>query len=141
MSADWSCPMHPEVDSDQAGDCPKCGMALERVIVAASVREFTCPMHPEIIEDEPGDCPICGMALEPVVVTADDEDNSELTDMARRFRVSLVFTVPVFFIAMGDLLPGQAVRTFLPAAIRPWIELLLASPVVLWGASPFFVRG
>ena len=141
MSADWSCPMHPEVDSDQAGDCPKCGMALERVIVAASVRQFTCPMHPEIIEDEPGDCPICGMALEPVVVTADDEDNSELTDMARRFRVSLVFTVPIFFIAMSDLLPGQAVRTFLPAAIRPWIELLLASPVVLWGAWPFFVRG
>ena len=141
MSADWSCPMHPEVDSDQAGDCPKCGMALERVIVAASVRQFTCPMHPEIIEDEPGDCPICGMALEPVVVTADDEDNSELTGMARRFRVSLVFTVPIFFIAMSDLLPGQAVRTFLPAAIRPWIELLLASPVVLWGAWPFFVRG
>ncbi|MCH7503843.1 MAG: copper-translocating P-type ATPase [Proteobacteria bacterium] len=133
--------MHPEVDSDQAGDCPKCGMALERVIVAASVRQFTCPMHPEIIEDEPGDCPICGMALEPVVVTADDEDNSELTGMARRFRVSLVFTVPIFFIAMSDLLPGQAVRTFLPAAIRPWIELLLASPVVLWGAWPFFVRG
>ena len=141
MSADWSCPMHPEVDSDRAGDCPKCGMALERVIVAASVRQFTCPMHPEIIEDEPGDCPICGMALEPVVVTADDEDNSELTGMARRFRVSLVFTVPIFFIAMSDLLPGQAVRTFLPAAIRPWIELLLASPVVLWGAWPFFVRG
>ena len=141
MSADWSCPMHPEVDSDQAGDCPKCGMALERVIVAASVRQFTCPMHPEIIEDEPGDCPICGMALEPVVVTADDEDNSELTGMARRFRVSLVFTVPIFFIAMSDLLPVQAVRTFLPAAIRPWIELLLASPVVLWGAWPFFVRG
>ena len=141
MSADWLCPMHPEVDSDQAGDCPKCGMALERVIVAASVRQFTCPMHPEIIEDEPGDCPVCGMALEPVVVTADDEDNSELTGMVRRFRVSLVFTVPIFFIAMSDLLPGQAVRTFLPAAIRPWIELLLASPVVLWGAWPFFVRG
>jgi Cu+-exporting ATPase len=97
-------------------------------------------MHPEIIQDAPGDCPICGMALEPVVVTADEEDNSELIDMTRRFWVSLVFTVPVFVIAMGDLLPGQPVSAVLSTTVRPWIELLLASPVVLWGAWPFFVR-
>ena len=97
-------------------------------------------MHPEIIQDEPGDCPVCGMALEPVVVTEDEEDNSELIDMTRRFWVSLVFTVPVFVIAMGDLLPGQPVSAVLSAAVRPWIELLLAAPVVLWGAKPFFVR-
>ena len=96
---------------------------------------------PEIIRDEPGDCPICGMALEPVVVTEDEEDNSELIDMTRRFWVSLAFTVPVFLIAMGDLLPGQPVSAVLPTAVRPWIELLLASPVALWGAWPFFVRG
>ncbi len=132
--------MHPEVESDRAGDCPSCGMALERVIVATPSRQFTCPMHPEIIRDEPGDCPICGMALESVVVTEDEEDNSELIDMTRRFWVSLVFTVPVFVIAMGDLLPGQPVSAVLPAAVRPWIELLLAAPVVLWGARPFFVR-
>ena len=140
MSACWSCPMHPEVESDHAGDCPSCGMALERVLLASPARQYTCPMHPEIIRDEPGDCPICGMALEPVVVTEDEEDNSELIDMTRRFWVSLLFTVPVFLIAMGDLLPGQPVSAILPTAVRPWIELLLASPVVLWGAWPFFVR-
>ena len=141
MSARWSCPMHPGVESDHADDCPSCGMALERVIVAAPARQYTCPMHPEIIRDEPGDCPICGMALEPVVATDDEEDNSELINMTRRFWVSLAFTVPVFLIAMGDLLPGQPVSAVLHTAIRPWIELLLASPVVLWGAWPFFVRG
>ncbi len=141
MSAGWTCPMHPEVESDHAGDCPSCGMGLERVLLATPARQYTCPMHPEIIRDEPGDCPICGMALEPVVVTEDEEDSSELDDMTRRFWVSLVFTVPVFLIAMGDLLPGQPVSAVLRAAVRPWIELLLAGPVVLWGAWPFFVRG
>ena len=140
MSTRWSCPMHPEVESDQAGDCPSCGMALERLVAATPSQQYTCPMHPEIIQDEPGDCPVCGMALEPVVVTEDEEDNSELIDMTRRFWVSLVFTVPVFVIAMGDLLPGQPVSAVLSAAVRPWIELLLAAPVVLWGAKPFFVR-
>ena len=102
---------------------------------------YTCPMHPEIIQEGPGDCPICGMALEPVLVTESEEENHELIDMTRRFWASLIFTVPVFFIAMGDLLPGQPVSTILSSAVRPWAELLLATPVVLWGAWPFFVRG
>jgi len=139
-SRQYTCPMHPEIIQDEPGDCPSCGMALERVIVATPSRQYTCPMHPEIIRDEPGDCPVCGMALESVVVTEDEEDNSELIDMTRRFWVSLVFTVPVFLIAMGDLLPGQPVSAVLPAVVRPWMELLLAAPVVLWGARPFFVR-
>ena len=95
-------------------------------------------MHLEIVRDDPGDCPICGMALEPVLVTEDEEDNSELIDMTRRFWVSVVFSVPVFVIAMGDLLPGRPVSAILSTAVRPWIELLLASPVVLWGASTQF---
>ena len=139
-SRQYTCPMHPEIIQDTPGDCPSCGMALERLVAATPSRQYTCPMHPEIIQDEPGDCPVCGMALEPVVVTEDEEDNSELIDMTRRFWVSLVFTVPVFVIAMGDLLPGQPVSAVLSAAVRPWIELLLAAPVVLWGAKPFFVR-
>ena len=139
-SRQYTCPMHPEIIQDAPGDCPICGMALERLVAATPSRQYTCPMHPEIIQDEPGDCPVCGMALEPVVVTEDEEDNSELIDMTRRFWVSLVFTVPVFVIAMGDLLPGQPVSAVLSAAVRPWIELLLAAPVVLWGAKPFFVR-
>ena len=140
MSGRWSCPMHPEVESDHAGECPKCGMAVERVIIAVPSRQYTCPMHSEIIQDEPGDCPICGMALEPVLVTEDEEDNSELVNMTRRLWVSLMFAGPVFFIAMGDLLPGQPVSAVLSDAMRPWIEMLLATPVVLWGAWPFFVR-
>lgn len=139
-SRQYTCPMHPEINEDEPGDCPSCGMALERVIVATPSRQYTCPMHPEIIQDAPGDCPVCGMALESVLVTEDEEDNSELIDMTRRFWVSLVFTIPVFLIAMGDLLPGQPVSAVLPATVRPWIELLLATPVVLWGAWPFFLR-
>jgi Cu+-exporting ATPase len=116
-------------------------MALERPFTAAPAGQFTCPMHPEVLQDEPGDCPICGMALEPVSISEVEADNSELIDMTRRFWVSLVFTVPVFFIAMGDLLPGAPVSAMLSATVRPWIELLLASPVVLWGGWPFFLRG
>jgi P-type Cu+ transporter len=141
MSAKWSCPMHPEVESDHAGACPKCGMALERVIVVAPAQQYTCPMHPEIIRDQPGDCPKCGMALEPMLVTEEEEENHELIDMTRRFWVSLILTVPVFLIAMGDLLPGQPISNILSTTARPWVELLLATPVVLWGAWPFFVRG
>ena len=141
MSAAWSCPMHPELESNHAGDCPSCGMALERVIVAAPARQYSCPMHPEVIREEPGDCPICGMSLELVVVIEDGEDNSELIEMTRRFWLSLVLTVPVFLIAMGDLLPGQPVSAVLPTAVRPWIELFFTTPVVLWGAWPFFLRG
>jgi len=139
-SGQWICPMCPEVESAEAGACPSCGMALERAIGVASAPQYTCPMHPEILQDEPGDCPICGMALEPVLVTDVEEDNSELIDMTRRFWVSLCFAVPVFIIAMGDLLPGDPVSAVLPSAVRPWIEMLLASPVVLWGAWPFFLR-
>ncbi len=141
MSAMWSCPMHPEVESDRAGDCPKCGMALERIVTGTHAQQYTCPMHPEIVRDEPGDCPICGMALEPMIPAAAEEEDSELIDMTRRFWISVVFTVPVFLIAMGDMLPGQPVNALLPQDWRPIVELLLASPVVLWGGWPFFVRG
>jgi Cu+-exporting ATPase len=98
-------------------------------------------MHPEVNTGAPGDCPICGMALEPMLVTEGEEDNSELIDMTRRFWASLILSVPLVFVAMGDLLPGQPVSAVLSATVRPWIELLLATPVVLWAAWPFFVRG
>jgi Cu+-exporting ATPase len=73
-------------------------------------RRYTCPMHPEIVRDEPGDCPICGMALEPLEPSAEEGDSPELRDMERRFRVSAVLTLPVFLIAMGDMLPGAPVE-------------------------------
>ncbi|MGH9787444.1 MAG: HAD-IC family P-type ATPase, partial [Candidatus Acidiferrales bacterium] len=102
---------------------------------------YICPMHPEIVRDRPGSCPICGMALEPRTVTAEEEENPELADMRRRFWVGVALTAPVFFLAMSDLIPGQPVQHALSPAVIHWIQLLLATPVVLWGGWPFFERG
>jgi Cu+-exporting ATPase len=99
-------------------------------------------MHPEIVRDEPGSCPICGMALEPRTVTLEEEENPELIDMRRRFWVSVVLTLPVLVIAMSEYLPGgNPLQRLVPPTVLSWLELLLASPVILWGAWPFFVRG
>jgi Cu+-exporting ATPase len=102
--------------------------------------EWTCPMHPEIVRNAPGTCPICGMALEPRTMTAEEPANPELADMTRRFRVSALLTVPLLAIAMGHLIPGDPIGRLLPHGTRNLVELVLASPVVLWGGWPFFVR-
>ncbi len=138
----YTCPMHPEIRENQPGACPKCGMALERVDVAVAVArtDYTCPMHPEVVQDHPGTCPKCGMALEPRIVDV-GEDDSELKDMSRRFVVSAVLAVPVFILAMiADLAPGWLPSSMSMRAVQ-WIEFFLATPVVLWGGWPFFVRG
>jgi Cu+-exporting ATPase len=139
----FTCPMDPEVRQDHAGACPKCGMALEPAIPPAPATrvEYTCPMHPEIIRDAPGSCPICGMALEPRTVPVEEEKNPELADMTRRFWVSLVLTLPMIFLGMSDLIPGQPVQKILSLRTITWIELALAAPAVLWGGWPFFQRG
>ena len=141
--ATYTCPMHPEIVQDGPGDCPECGMALEPVMVPgpATRTQYTCPMHPEIVQDGPGDCPECGMALEPVTVTVEEEANPELVDMTRRFWASLVLTVPVVVLAMGDLIPGQPLKELISARLSDWVEFALATPVVLWGGLPFFQRG
>lgn len=138
----YTCPMHPEVRQNQPGSCPMCGMALESDTVSAPQQgvEYTCPMHPEIVRDAPGSCPICGMALEPKTVTLDEEENHELTDMRRRFWVSVVLTIPLFVIGMSDLIPGAPLQRLVSPTALPWLQLILASPVVLWGGWPFFVR-
>ena len=138
----YTCPMHPEVHQDKPGSCPKCGMALEPVTVTAPQQkiEYTCPMHPEIVRDAPGNCPICGMALEPRTITLADEENHELKDMRRRFWVSVVLTIPLFLIGMSDLIPGAPLQRLVSPSVLPWLQLILASPVVLWGGGPFFVR-
>ena len=107
---------------------------------SAAAGEYTCPMHPEIRQTGPGTCPICGMALEPRSVTQ-EEDNSELTLMARRFWVCLVLTVPVFAIAMSEMIPGRPVQRTLGDNALAWLQLALSTPVVLWGGWPFFQRG
>jgi len=112
---------------------------LPREAPAAVLVEWTCPMHPEIVRTEPGSCPICGMALEPRSVVPGHQ-NPELADMSRRFWLSLPFTVPVFLLGMSDLLPGMPVQHALGRWL-PWIELLLATPVVLWAGWPLFQRG
>lgn len=138
----YTCPMHPEVQQQGPGACPQCGMALEPLTVAmpGTRVEYTCPMHPEIVRDQPGSCPLCGMALEPRTVTAEEEVNPELLDMTRRFWLSLAFTVPLFVLAMAEMVLGGPLQ-ILPPRLLAWTQLLLATPVVLWGGWPFFQRG
>ena len=125
---------------DHPGACPKCGMALEPDVPPAPATriEYTCPMHPEIVRSEPGACPICGMALEPRTVAAAEEANPELVAMTRRFWISVALTVPVLLLGMSDMIPGQPLEEFLSMRAMGWIELVLATPVVLWGGWPFF---
>jgi Cu+-exporting ATPase len=139
----YVCPMDPEVSESAPGICPKCGMALEPQTIRppAARTEYVCPMHPEVVSPEPGSCPICGMALEPRSVDVVEEENPELVDMRRRFRVSLGLTVPLVLIAMGRMLPGDPLGQIASGRTWSWLELILATPVVLWGGWPFFVRG
>jgi Cu+-exporting ATPase len=139
----YVCPMDPEVRETHPGACPKCGMALESAAPAApSVKtEYVCPMHPEIVRQEPGSCPICGMALEPRTVTLEEEANPELVDMTRRFWISVALTAPIFFLAMSDMIPGQPIQRLVHSKLLNWFQLVLATPVVLWGGWPFFQRG
>jgi len=102
---------------------------------------YTCPMHPQIRQEGPGSCPICGMALEPETFSLDSGPDPEYIDMRRRFWVSAIFSLPLFLYAMGDLIPGRPFESWFDPGAATWIQLLLASPVVLWGAWPFFVRG
>ena len=138
----YTCPMHPEVRQEGPGDCPECGMALEPAgaPAAAGKTEYVCPMHPEIVRDEPGECPICGMALEPRTVTMEEEESPELRDMTRRFWVSTVLAVPVFLSAMAAEFWPEAMAQLIHPRLRQWLELLVATPAVVWGGWIFYVR-
>ena len=141
MEREYTCPMDPEVRQKGPGACPKCGMALEPVDVAPITKvEWTCPMHPEIVRDAPGSCPICGMALEPRTVTL-EEKNPELDDMTRRFRWSAMITAPMLAFMASEFLPGQPLQHMLPHGWLNWVLFIMATPVVMWGGWPFFVRG
>jgi P-type Cu+ transporter len=115
---------------------------FHRTSTAAVVPEgtvYTCPMHPEVRQIGQGSCPICGMALEPEMPTAEPAENAELADMTRRFWISLALTLPLFAIEMGSHLTGS--HSWLGHQATNWIELILATPVVIWAGLPFFVRG
>ena len=138
----YRCPMHPEVQQNHTGDCPMCGMSLEPISLPSvtAKTEYTCPMHPEIVQDEPGDCPKCGMALEPKTVEV-EEGNTELIEMSRRFWISAMLAIPVFISAMGSEFWPETINKIIQPQSRQWFELILATPVVLWGGWPFFVKG
>ncbi len=141
VSTLYTCPMHPEVEQQGQGSCPKCGMALEAkgVPVVENKVEYSCPMHPEIVQDFPGNCPKCGMALESKVV-AIEEKNEELIDMRRRFWASSVLAIPVFLLAMiADIAPALLPDVLSMQTVQ-WVEFILATPVVLWGGWPFYQR-
>jgi P-type Cu+ transporter len=101
---------------------------------------YTCPMHPEVRQQGPGACPFCGMALEPAMVTLDEGPNVELIDMTRRFTLAAVLGVPVMAFAMAEMLAPAAVHRAIDPRVADWIQLLLATPVVLWAGWPFFTR-
>jgi Cu+-exporting ATPase len=138
----YVCPMDPEIRQDHPGPCPKCGMALEPESQALGTKtEWVCPMHPQIVRDAPGACPICGMALEPRTVFAEEGPNPEYVDMRRRFIVSAILGGLTLFLSMSDLIPGQPIQRALGMRLSMWLQLILATPVVLWGGAPFFQRG
>ncbi len=113
----------------------------KHVAVPAGARvEYVCPMDPEVLETKPGACPICGMALEPKVVTLEERPNPELEDMTRRFWISLGPALLVMTLAMADMIPGRPFQAVVADSLKHWGQLLLATPVVLWGGWPFFER-
>lgn len=115
------------------------GKKNEKQAEESASAEYTCPMHPEIVQIGPGTCPKCGMALEPKIFSLDDAPDPEYVDMTRRFWICAVFTIPVFILAMGEMLPNF--HSFISPEISIWIQFVLAMPVVLWGGFPFFKRG
>ncbi|MFT4759152.1 MAG: Cu+-exporting ATPase [Paraglaciecola sp.] len=137
----YYCPMHCEGDKTykQSEDCPVCGMDLvKEVSNAAPTSEYTCPMHPEVISDQPDNCPKCGMDLVPVVPT--DEENKTYQKLLKKFKVAVLFTIPVFILAMGEMIPGNPINEYLDVQVRNWLQLVLTLPVVFYACWIFFER-
>ena len=138
----YHCPMHCEGDKnyEKAGDCPVCGMNLEKVYdVENSKTLYTCPMHPEIIKDVAGSCPICGMDLVPMN-PSDSEDQKTYKDLVNKMKVAVVFTVPVFAIAMIEMIPNNPLLKIMDASNWNFVQLILTLPVVFYACWMFFVR-
>ncbi len=133
-AAKFFCPMCPGVESDKPGDCPTCGMALERnpSYVSPARTVYTCPMHPEVRQEGPGDCSKCGMPLEPIQISDDDtDDEAELKLLLRKLWIGAALALPVFVSAMAMMVPGLSSGGEMPAW-RRWGEFILATPVIFW---------
>ncbi len=137
----YYCPMHCEGDKtyDKPGDCPVCGMDLVEQPSVNNKIQYTCPMHPEIIKDEPGSCPICGMDLVPLIADVEDEDKT-YKNLLRKFKISLLFTAPIFLIAMSEMVHNNPLMTVIPWKYWNWVQLILSIPVVFYAAWMFFER-
>ena len=136
------CPMHCESDKtyDTSGDCPVCGMDLvEEQSVSSTSTQYTCPMHPEVIKDEPGACPICGMDLVPMQPDMSVEEKN-YKKLIKKFRIAVAFTLPIFLIAMSEMLPNNPLYNMLELAHWNWIQFGLSIPVVFYATWMFFER-
>ena len=147
IPAAYFCPMCSGVESEKPGNCPTCGMALERnparVVPKVGQPLYTCPMHPEVQQNYPGNCPKCGMALElkTVVAGMDEVENAELHDMTKRFWIGTVLTLPVLILAMAHMMPVLGRQPWVESHASRWIQFALTTPVVMWAGWPFFQRG
>ncbi|AWV98489.1 heavy metal translocating P-type ATPase [Arcticibacterium luteifluviistationis] len=134
------CPMHCEGDKmyDEEGNCPVCGMDLVKQASAVSSSQYTCPMHPEIVEGGPGNCPICGMDLVPLVPT--DDENKTYQKLLKKFKVAVVFTLPILILVMGEMIPNNPITKYLNVDFKNWIQFVLSLPVVFYACWMFFTR-
>jgi len=140
--ASYYCPMHCEGEKtyDRPGSCPVCGMNLEKVPqLQTAVRQYTCPMHPEIVKDAPGACPICGMDLVPLTPDGDDQEQAYKV-LRRKFWVAVGFTLPIFILAMGEMIPGNPIGRSLGQDVSNWTQFAFSLPVVFYATWMFFQR-
>lgn len=138
----YYCPMFCEGDKvyDKAGDCPVCGMDLVKAPeMTIAKTQYTCPMHPEVVKDEPGSCPICGMDLVPLQVE-ESEENKTYTDLLHKMKIALLFTVPIFIIAMSDMIPNNPMMHIMDMKSWNWVQFILSLPVVFYASWMFFER-
>ncbi|SEA62907.1 Cu2+-exporting ATPase [Arachidicoccus rhizosphaerae] len=137
----YYCPMHCEGDKtyDKPGNCPVCGMSLVKKPALQKVTRYSCPMHPEIIRDSPGSCPICGMDLVPINGGEKEEDNT-YKDLLRKFKIAVLFTLPIFLIAMTEMIPGNPLFNVMGLKYWNWVEFALSIPVVFYATWMFFER-
>ncbi len=137
----YYCPMHCEGDKtyDKPGNCPVCGMDLVKQPSLKKANKYTCPMHPEIIRNQPGSCPICGMDLVPMATNEEEEDNT-YTKLLFKFKIAAIFTIPIFLIAMSEMVPNNPLFKVMELRYWNWVQLILSIPVVFYATWMFFER-